>query len=83
MDRWVDKQKRGWTDGWMGGQIVAGSIGLIDGWTDNQTYRRCLLLAFSRWRQGRQLHTLQRPETILLLLKIILLFCQGGHNKVP
>ena len=48
MDRWVDKQKRGWTDGWMGGQIVAGSIGLIDGWTDNQTYRRCLLLAFSR-----------------------------------
>ena len=35
MDRWVDKQKRGWTDGWMGGQIVAGSIGLIDGWTDN------------------------------------------------
>ena len=34
-------------NGWMGGQIVAGSIGMIDGWTDNQTYRRCLLLAFS------------------------------------
>ena len=83
MDRWVDRQKCEWMDGWMDGQIVAGSIGLMDGWIDKQTYRRCLLLAFSGQRQGRLLHILQRPETILLQLKIILIFCQGGHNKVP
>lgn len=40
-------------------------------------------MAFRRWRQERLLHILQGPETILLPLKIILLFCQGSHNKVP